>query len=61
VSFRGGAVALHTGIKFIIDLFRYLLSVFFLALTSPYTLGGVLALSTWLPLLATFPKVNFMI
>ncbi|CAF1170853.1 unnamed protein product [Adineta steineri] len=26
------------------------------ALTSPHTLGGVLALSTWLPLSTTFPK-----
>ncbi|CAF3021865.1 unnamed protein product [Rotaria sp. Silwood2] len=26
------------------------------ALVSPHTLGGVLALSTWLPLLTTFPK-----
>jgi len=26
-------------------------------LTSPYTLGGVVALSAWLPLSQTFPQV----
>jgi len=30
------------------------------ALTSPHTLGGVLALSTWLPLSTAFPKVGFL-
>jgi hypothetical protein len=29
-----------------------------LALTSPHTVGGVLSLSTWLPLLPTFPQVS---
>jgi len=33
----------------------------FLALTSPHTLGGVVALSTWLPLSTTFPQVGFRI
>ncbi|CAF5215838.1 unnamed protein product, partial [Rotaria magnacalcarata] len=28
----------------------------FIALTSPHTLGGVIALSTWLPLASTFPQ-----
>jgi hypothetical protein len=55
---RGGAVALHAGIR----LFKvFLIFVFFLALTSPHTLGGVVALSTWLPLSTTFPKVRFII
>jgi len=31
----------------------------FLALKTPRILAGVLALSTWLPLSKTFPKVRF--
>jgi hypothetical protein len=57
-SFRGGAVAIHTGIEFIFFYSLYLIS---LALTSPHTLGGVLALSSWLPLSTTFPKVSLII
>jgi hypothetical protein len=33
----------------------------FSALTTPHIVAGVLALSTWLPLASTFPKVSFMI
>jgi hypothetical protein len=62
VIIRGGAVALHTGIIYtLFNLFSYTLVGFILALTSPHTLGGLLALSTWLPLMATFPEVSFMI
>jgi len=32
---------------------------FYLALTSSHTYGGVVALSTWLPLSTTFPQVEF--
>jgi len=32
---------------------------FFVAFTSPHTLGGVVALSAWLPLSTTFPQVRF--
>jgi hypothetical protein len=56
VCCRGGAVALHAGV-----FYRWMYSNYssiFLALTSPHTLGGVLALSTWLPLATTFPAVS---
>lgn len=55
--FRGGAAALHAGKKiywFIFFLYLFLLS----ALTTPHPLAGVLALSAWLPLSSTFPKVR---
>jgi len=56
---RGGAAAFHTGnLMFmfinVIILFYFVI----LALTTPHLLAGVLALSTWLPLSSTFPKVK---
>ena len=57
----GGAVALHTGIKLNCQSFLMLISHLLLALVSPYTFAGVLALSAWLPLLTRFPSVSFII
>jgi hypothetical protein len=57
---RGGAIALHAG-RFKRLLYFFFNIPSFLALTSPHTLGGVVALSTWLPLSTTFPNVSFIL
>lgn len=56
--YRGGATALHTGKSVLFFYFCYL-CLCNLALSTSHKLAGVLALSTWIPLSSTFPKVRF--
>lgn len=57
-SFRGGAIALHAGKTNLFFVILLHLSLSSPGLTASRTLAGVIALSTWLPLPATFPQVG---